>query len=654
MKHWLRRTLAIAVLFLPAPAATAADGQDRPNILWLSFEDTSATNFGCYGNAAVNTPVVDGLARRGILFERVSSVAPHCSPARSTLISGSSATTYGTDIHRHAWQVPEGQYFFPPLLRRAGYYCTNNAKTDYNARGGDKLLRAVWDGSGHTAGYNSPQRKPGQPFFAVFNNGTTHMTRVHTFHTEGRRTPEVDPAKVALPPFVPDIPDVRADYALHLEGAQDIDKWVQTFLDDLAHRGLADDTIVFVFGDHGGVLPRGKAFPYESGLRPPLVVYVPPKWQKLTGIKPGTRSPGLVGFEDFAPTVLTLAGVDVPAHMQGHSFLAPGSQPKPIQFSFRTNTGQHFDPIRTASDGHYKYIRSFTPYKPLGLRQGYQWAVPGQMAWDRMYHEGKCAPEHRGFFEPKPVEQLFDLQTDPWEMKDLAADPGQRDRLEQFRSAVAANMRRTKDLGLFPRSMRDKGNGVALYDWVRKTDFPVDELIAAAELASTADAKDVPRLVAHLKSDRPELRFWAASGFVTGGAAGRIKDVPPELAAAARDANDEIAATAAEALCRLGQAEAGLPVLMALLRDGSNAAASSLEELGPVAKPLVPQLKEVRNKQPVRSILINFGELPFDEYYGPRSHAQGLAQNARRPEWRYPSPDPAANAKRPAEQDAAD
>lgn len=398
MKQWMRRVAVFATLLVPVPAGFAAGNPDRPNILWLTFEDTSATNFGCYGNKDVSTPVVDDLARRGILFERPCSVSPYCSPARSTIISGAFATTYGTDIHRHKWRVPERQYFFPPLMRKAGYFCSNNVKTDYNATGEGQLNKTIWDEISPLASYNIAKRKADQPFFAVFNNGCTHMTRVHTFHIEGRRKPDVDPAKVTLPPFVPDLPEIRADYALHLEGAQDIDKWVKTFLDDLKKRGLAEDTIVFFYSDHAGVLPRGKAFPYESGLRPAFIVYVPPKWRKLCGIPMGTRYEGLVGFEDLAPTVLTLAGVDVPGYMQGHSFLKPGAEAKAIQFGFRTNTGQHFDPIRTANDGRYKYIRSFTPYKPLGLRQAYQWGVPGQMAWDKAYFEGKLAPEYRGFF----------------------------------------------------------------------------------------------------------------------------------------------------------------------------------------------------------------------------------------------------------------
>lgn len=651
MKLFRKAALLIAMLVLPSSARAA---QDKPNILWLTFEDTSATNFGCYGNKDVKTPVIDDLAKRGILVQNACSVAPHCSPARSSIISGTIATTYGTDIHRQKWRVPEQQYFFPMLMRKAGYFCTNNQKTDYNADIGPGTMQEIWNGISTVVSYNNDKRKDGQPFFAVFNNTCTHMTRVHTYTTEGRRKPDVDPATVTLPAFVPDLPEIRADYALHLEGAQDIDKWVKTFLDDLEARKLSDDTIIFVYSDHAGVLPRGKAFAYESGLHPLMVVYVPPKWQKLCGIMPGTRLQNLVGFEDLAPTVLTLAGVSVPDYMQGHSFLAPGAAKKEMQFGFRTNTGPHYDPIRTATDGHYKYMRSYTPYKILGLRQNYQWAVPGQMAWDKVYHEGKVAPEFRGFFEPKPVEQLFDLTSDPGEMKDLAKDPAQKERLESFRAAVAQNMRKTQDLGLFPRSTRDKDSKLSLYEWVRQTKYPVNDLIDAAEMASVGDPANLPKLVELLKDKRPEMRFWGASGCVTLAAAGKLPAVPDELVGATKDQDEEVAATAAEALCHTAKADQGLAALLAQLKNNNQSAASALEELGKIAEPLVPELMPMSKKAPVRSILISLGKMPFEEYYGKKLIAQGIEMNAKRPEWKYPSPDPAVNAKRPKEEQSAD
>ncbi|RYG56552.1 sulfatase, partial [bacterium] len=263
-------TLALdSKLWAQAPAGTTAA---RPNILWLTIEDTSAYEFGCYGNSAVKTPIIDGLAAKGVRYTHAWAAGPQCSPSRASIITGSFGTTYGMDWHRHQVEVPGG-IFYPPVLREAGYFCTNNAKTDYNAT---VTPRELWDENGAQATYNSAKRGANQPFFAVFNCGATHMSRLRSFTLEGRRdfvAEGLDPQKLALPPHVPDLPEVRSYYAFHLEGVQDIDGWVGSFLEDLEARGLAEDTIVFFCSDHGGCLPRGKGFLYRTGLQVPLIAY---------------------------------------------------------------------------------------------------------------------------------------------------------------------------------------------------------------------------------------------------------------------------------------------------------------------------------------------------------------------------------------------
>lgn len=637
--RWLILLLAGSCV---ATAARAGEIFDRPNILWLSFEDTSPYAFGCYGNAEVSTPNVDALAKRGVVLTNASSVAPHCSPARSSIISGCFATTYGTDWHRHGWRVPEDRYFFPSLLRQAGYYTTNNSKTDYNCtRESWNAAPRFWDEQGNKATYNSVKRKAGQPFFSVFNSNVSHMGRVRSIHTHDRREfGGYDPYQLTLPPHVPDLPEVRSDFALHLEGAHDVDQWVKLFLNDLKQRGLDDDTIIFVFSDHGGCLPRGKAFPFETGLRAVMVVYVPEKWHERCGLPMGTTSDRLVGFEDLAPTVLRLAGIEAPAYMQGRSFMEPGAPEKEIQFGFRCNTGFHYDPDRTAYDGRFKYIRSYTPYKPYGLRQSYQWGVPGQFAWDVQFHEGKSKAEHQSFFKPKPTEQLFDLKEDPWEMNDLAQDPRYRDELLRLRKAVSDHVRGTKDLGFFPRTTRIKSDKLSLHEWVRETGYPLDELIEAAEIASEGNLDNADQLVAYLASDKPEVRFWGVSGLATLASRGVMEEVPEALLAAADDENEEVSVTAAEALCYLDRRDVGLPVLMKHLKRKSQFAASALEELGELARPIVGELKAMDDRMEVRSLLINFGELPYDAYYPPEEHEAGYKVNRERRNWHVPSPDP--------------
>ena len=346
--------------------ADAADNKknERPNILWLTFEDTSAYEFGCYGNKDVHTPNADSLAAHGIQFMNAWSVAPQSSAARSSLITGCYSSTYGMDVHPVSYDTP-ANIFFPQWLREAGYYCTNNSKTHYNSTTDNK---SCWDECTTKASYNSPQRGKDQPFFAVYNTVTSHMGRVRTFHTDGRRdytTEGIYPELLTLPSYVPDLPEVRSDYAGHLEAVQDVDTWLGFFLKDLKEKGLDDNTIIFFFSDHGGCVPRGKGYLYESGLEVPMIAYFPPKWQHLAGEKASGKEYSLVNFTDLGPTVLSLAGVKPPKHMQGKALFGKyaSDEKREIQFALAANQLHHFMPVRAATDGRFKYIRSYIPYR---------------------------------------------------------------------------------------------------------------------------------------------------------------------------------------------------------------------------------------------------------------------------------------------------
>lgn len=276
------------MVYIPCKPRQLTKKTKRPNILWLTFEDTSAYEFGCYGNGDVHTPNADSLAARGIQFMNAWSVAPQSSAARSSLITGCYSSTYGMDIHPVPYDTP-ADIFFPQRLREAGYYCTNNSKTHYNSTTDNK---SCWDECNNKASYNSTKRGKDQPFFAVYNTVTSHMGRIRTFHTDGRRdyTQEgIFPQQLTLPSYVPDLPEVRSDYAGHLEAVQDVDTWLGIFLKDLETRGLEDNTIIFFFSDHGGCVARGKGYLYESGLKVPMIAYFPPKWRHLANGAKGKR-----------------------------------------------------------------------------------------------------------------------------------------------------------------------------------------------------------------------------------------------------------------------------------------------------------------------------------------------------------------------------
>ncbi|MBL0745799.1 sulfatase family protein [Chryseolinea lacunae] len=641
-------TILTLFSFWAAPGCTAqAQKQEKPNFIWLTFEDASPYGFSCYGNKAFTTPTVDSLAQRGILFTNAYATAPHCSASRSTLITGCFATTFGMDIHREKYQTPS-DIFYPSILRANGYFCSNNKKTDYNTFTSDKSL---WNECGASASYNSVERKEGQPFFAVFNATASHMSRIRTITTEGRGhylELGIEPGQLKLPKYLPDLPEVRSDFAVHLESYLEMDAWLRTFLLDLKNRKLAENTIVFFFSDHGGCLPRGKGFPYESGLKIPLIIYIPEKWRDKFDIPAGAVNSNLVGFEDFAPTVLRLSGIDIPPFMQGKPFLGT-RRVKKYQFGFRSNQeNYHFDPCRTATDGRFKYIRNYHPYKPFALRNLYQSGMPANIAWDEYVLSGKCTnPDWKSQYEAKGTEMLFDLRTDPDELINLAATREHQVKLKTMRKAVSEHIRESKDLGLFYRDMRKEKTG-GLFDWVRSTNFPLSAMYDAAEKASMATLRDTTYLSKLLSSQYAEMRYWGAVGYVMLASTKQLVHVPLILTKTMNDPAAAVSATAAEAVFRVTKDSKALRRLVDIFITNDNFAYSSLENLTWVAdckphlKEYVAEFKKLSTDAEetkadrmgiylkLRSLLVNLDALPVRELFPQREIEEGIKINETR------------------------
>lgn len=626
-------------------ASPAVRNGERPNILWLTFEDKSASEFGCYGNVDVHTPVTDSLAAKGILFTNAWSSAPQSSPARSSIITGCYATAYGMDFHPYHFDTPP-DIFFPQRLREAGYYCTNNSKTHYNSTEDNK---ACWDECDRKASYNSRKRKEGQPFFAVFNTTCTHMGRIRTIHTDGRRdyTEEgIYPSRLTLPPYLPDLPEVRSDYAGDLEGVQDVDKWLGIFLDDLKEKGLDDDTIVFFFSDHGGCLPRGKGYLYETGLQVPMVVYFPPKWRHLANGMHG-REDGLVNFVDLAPTVLSLAGIRPDRHMQGLPLFGKYAvksveKERPVNFAFAANQLHHFMPVRAARDGRFKYIRSYVPYRQFALRNYYQWGMPSNKAWDKFVLGGhNTDPVYAQPFGVHPAEMLFDLENDPYELKDLSSDPEYREELLKFRKAVSGHIRQTGDLGFFLPTTRGKCN---LYETAHGRNFPLQELYVLVEKAGMGDLADEPLFRKALGSEISEMRYWAAVGYGQLARTGALDVCPEGLMALLEDEDPYVASEAAFAVTYLGHEREGIlrllnpreekdrkigySALECISLDASKRAAirEFIPELWEADKAL-PHKKNEDAGLMVRGILVNLGELDITLLHGSEAYEEGLKLN---------------------------
>lgn len=640
--------LSTLPLLLPMVNSEAKTEKERPNILWLTFEDSSYYEFGCYGNGQVHTPNIDRLAANGVQFMNAWSVAPQSSAARSSLITGCYATTYGMDVHPVPYATPE-HIFFPEWLREAGYYCTNNSKTHYNTTVDHQ---SCWDECSNKASYHSLKRKEGQPFFAVYNTVTSHMGRVRTFHTDGRRdyTKEgIYPDQLILPSHVPDLPEVRSDYAGHLEAVQDVDRWVGFFLDDLKKAGLAENTIIFVFSDHGGCLPRGKGYLYETGLRVPLVAYFPEKWKHLAPVHPGTKDESLISFVDLGPSMLSLAGIKPPKQMQGQALMGAYKVKSAPQYMYALAANQlhHYMPVRAMTDGRYKYIRSYIPYRQFALRNYYQWGMPSNKAWDQWVMGGhNTRSEWQQPFEHHTAELLFDLQADPFELSNLAGDGAYQQTLLQLRQAMSKHIRETGDLGFFLPTSREK---VTLYTEVRRTNYPLDELYRLVELAGMPTPDDLPILLKALASTHPEMRYWGAVGCAQLGVKGKLKSCPEVLLTLLSDPDPYVGAEAAYAVAYAGYPDKAIGHLLhpqseAVRKIGYSAleCLSLDRKMLPYFAPYIDQLLRDEAALPhkanedaglmARGLLVNLGRLPIKDLHGKEAYEEGLKLNhGRRP-----------------------
>ncbi len=444
-----RLAFCIASLFVAQAVIDEGLAAEQFNILWISLEDTSP-DLGCYGDAYAVTPNIDKLAAEGCRYTQCFTHAGVCAPSRSGIITGMYPTSIGTHFMRCKGLPPSHVKCFTEYLRAAGYYCTNDNKTDYNF---DAPLTA-WDDTRKGSHWrNRPTKET--PFFAVINLVSTHESQIRLpeAQLEARRkslSPEElhDPAKAPLPPYYPDTPVVRRDMANYYDNLTWTDKEIGKILKDLAADGLAESTIVFFWADHGRGLPRHKRWIYDSGIHVPLVVRWPGKLQ------PGSVSDELVAFVDFAPTVLSLAGAAIPKHFQGQAFMGEQkAPPREYIYAARDRMDETLDIIRAVRDKRFKYIRNYRPDLPYAQPIAYMDEMPTMKDWRRLAAAGKLEGPQAIFFQPtKPVEELYDCAADPHEIHNLADDPKYASELTRLRTAHDKWRATTGDLGLIPEA----------------------------------------------------------------------------------------------------------------------------------------------------------------------------------------------------------
>jgi N-sulfoglucosamine sulfohydrolase len=581
------RRLLPALLLLTA-AFAPAQAEPRPNVLWITCEDISL-DVGCYGDPYAVTPNIDRFAAQGVRYTRAFAPIGVCAPSRSTLILGTYACSAGTQHMRCNGPRPDYLRCFPEYLRDAGYYCSNNDKTDYNF----PAPKAAWDESSKKAHWRN--RRPGQPFFSVFNILTSHESQIRLPEAQYRkRTADFtaeerhDPAKAPLPPYHPDTPEVRKDWARYADMITLMDKEVGAYLKQLDDDGLSENTIVFYFSDHGAGMPRSKRWLYDSSLRVPTAIRFPEKWKHLAPSAPGTTSDRLISFVDYGPAVLSLLGVKIPDHMQGKPFLgAAAAPPREYIHGFRDRMDERSDLLRCVRDKKWKYIRNFRPDRVWSQYIGYMYEMPTMAAWQKLHDEGKLDEVKDRFFHTKPVEELYDTEADPWEIRNLAGDPAQRETLDRLRSELRRWMLEIRDVGFLPEAeLRTRFGATAPHEAVRKepASYPLVKILAAADLASSGD----PKAADLLNDDDSAVRYWGAIGCLVQGE--KARPAVEQLVKALEDRSPSVQVAAAQALAGLGRMDVALPALSKALQSENEwvkvQALNVVDDLGPKAAPI--------------------------------------------------------------------
>ncbi len=432
--------------------ATEEKPPHRPNIIWIVNEDMSPAHLGVYGGTGGHTPHLDALAGEGMLFTNAFSTAGVCAPSRAALITGAYQTSIGamhmrtTNLTKntkgeyvqglvpYSAMLPAGTKTYAECLRAAGYYTTNNAKEDYQFSG----PVTMWDESSRQAHWRKRKDK-NQPFFSVFNFNITHESQVWE---RAKETLLVHPDSVTVPPVYPDDSISRHTIARFITNIMRFDQQVGELIAQLKEDGLYEETIIFYYADHGDGMPYFKRELYDRGLRVPLIIKAP-------FLPAGSKSDALVSFVDFAPTVLSLAGVSIPAAMQGQVFLGKQKAiPRKYIYAARDRMDTEYDRVRAVRDARYKYIRNYMPEKPNYQQINYRLQNPLMLHLLKLHELGMLnAVQERWFNTSKPEEELYDTQNDPWEFNNLAGDNTYAGKLAEMRNAHLQWIAQYGDMG---------------------------------------------------------------------------------------------------------------------------------------------------------------------------------------------------------------
>ncbi|MEQ1842352.1 MAG: sulfatase-like hydrolase/transferase, partial [Verrucomicrobiales bacterium] len=479
--------------------------------------------------------------------------------------------------------------------------CTNSSKEDYNFR----KTRDVWDVSSNKAHWKN--RSEGQPFFAVFNSTFSHESQMR--NEIGEKDRIHDPSRVRVPAYHPDTPEVRANWAQYYDRITMMDAELGGRLKEIEEAGLADDTIIFYWGDHGSGMPRNKRWPYNSGLHVPFIAHFPEKWKHLAPDEytTGGTSDRMISFVDLAPTMLSLAGMEPKQWMQGRAFAGEFEKAgTEFSFGFRGRMDERVDLVRSVMGKRYVYLRHYMPHRIYGQYLDYMFQTQATRVWHDLHKAGKLNEVQSRFWEPKPTEELYDLETDRDEVVNLVDSAEHREVLDSMRAAHENWEKEIRDVGFLPEAeVHARSAGSSPYELGRDgAQYDFDAIFAAAKLASSQKAEDIPAIKALLASPDSGVRYWGATGLLIHGKAG-FEAGQEDLRKALSDQCGSVSIIAAEVMGRFGDEADQASALEALMRRANQSkgnvyeailALNSIDYLGKAAEPRLEEIRQLPRK----------------------------------------------------------
>jgi arylsulfatase A-like enzyme len=505
--------------FTALALSSALFAQQKPNILWLTYEDTSPEFIGCYGNKQAHTPNIDHLAKEGVRFDAAYSTGAVSSASRFCLITGVRPSGMGTGNHRSGYAIPENIKGFPYYLRQAGYYTANNVKTDYNIFNAKQFIADAWDDCSEKAGWWN--RRPGQPFFAVYNSVASHQSRTMTnswTDYEQKVLSKLDDSEkikegnLIMPEFYRNSPEMQHNISRVYNSISLMDKEFGQWLDRLERDGLKDSTIVFCFSDHGEGITRGKGSAVNLGYKVAFIAWFPPIYKHLSPWGAGVGTDELVSFDDMAPTVLKLAGIPLPDYMKGRVFM--GSTPtakRKYVFPALDRTDESSELSRSVTDGRYLFTRVFMPFQPF-VRWNMYYDVSDLQKQIRVdYKANLLNDKQKSILEPRQAEYLFDLQNDTWETVNLIEKPELKTKADELRNALKNELIKVRDAH-FMTEYAFKTTKIMPYQLAADdNNYPIKEILDAALLVGKG--KNAVNEQMKLLSDKNKyVRYWASIG----------------------------------------------------------------------------------------------------------------------------------------------